>query len=39
MVAPAALALHLIVRRHLHGGYSIRRGTQPFGRYDSQGKP
>jgi hypothetical protein len=31
--------LHVIVRRHLDGGYSIRRGTQLFGRYDSQGNP
>jgi hypothetical protein len=31
--------LHVIVRRHLDGGYSIRRGTQLFGRYDAAGKP
>jgi len=31
--------LHLTVRRHLDGGYSLRRGTQLFGRYDHQGQP
>jgi Helix-turn-helix domain len=30
--------LHVIVRRHLDGFYSVRRGTQVFGRYDTQGK-
>lgn len=31
--------LHVIVRRHLDGGYSIRRGLQLFGRYDPKGQP
>src|SRR5437773_3037182 len=31
--------LHVSVRRHLDGCYSIRRGTQLFGRYDGQGQP
>jgi hypothetical protein len=31
--------LHVIVRRHLDGCYSIRRGTQLFGRYDRNGNP
>jgi len=31
--------LHVTVRRHLDGGYSIRRGTQLFGRYDADAKP
>jgi transposase len=31
--------LHVSVRRHLDGSYSVRRGTQRFGRYDGQGKP
>ena len=26
------------VRRHLHGGYTIRRGTQVLGRYDADGR-
>ncbi len=30
--------LHVIVREHLDGCYSIRRGTQLFGRYDAQGR-
>jgi transposase len=31
--------LSVQVRRHLDGGYSIRRGTQLFGRYDADGRP
>ena len=31
--------LHVSVRRHLDGCYSVRRGTQLFGRYDGQGEP
>jgi len=31
--------LHVTVRRHLDGTYSIRRGAQLFGRYDVQGTP
>jgi hypothetical protein len=31
--------LSVQVRRHLDGGYSIRRGTQLFGRYDAEGRP
>lgn len=30
--------LHVVVRRHLDGGYSLRRGVQIFGRYDPQGQ-
>jgi transposase len=26
------------VRRHLHGGYTVRRGTQLLGAYDAQGR-
>jgi len=33
----AGLAVH--VRRHLHGGYTVRRGTQLLGAYDPQGRP
>lgn len=33
----AGLAVH--VRRHLDGSYSIRRGTQLFGRYDQEARP
>ena len=31
--------LHVTVRRHLDGCFSIRRGTQLFGRYDAEGRP
>jgi hypothetical protein len=31
--------LHVQVRRHLDGGYTIRRGTQIFGAYDPEGRP
>jgi hypothetical protein len=31
--------LHVTVRRHLNGNYSVRRGTQLFGRYDASGNP
>jgi hypothetical protein len=31
--------LHVVVRRHLDGGYSVRRGIQVFGRYDPRGRP
>jgi transposase len=31
--------LSVTVRRHLDGSYSIRRGTQLFGRYDHEGTP
>jgi transposase len=31
--------LHVVVRRHIDGTYSVRRGVQIFGRYDSQGRP
>lgn len=31
--------LHVTVRRHLDGAYSIRRGAQLFGRYDGNGNP
>jgi hypothetical protein len=31
--------LHVVVRRHLDGGYSVRRGIQVFGRYDPGGRP
>lgn len=27
------------VRRHLHGGYTVRRGTQLLGAYDGDGRP
>jgi molybdenum-dependent DNA-binding transcriptional regulator ModE len=27
------------VRRHLHGGYTVRRGTQLLGGYDAEGRP
>ena len=30
--------LHVQVRRHLDGSYSIRRGSQLFGRYDAEGQ-
>ena len=30
--------LSVEVRRHLDGSYSIKRGTQRFGRYDAQGR-
>jgi hypothetical protein len=33
----AGLAVH--VRRHLDGGFTIRRGTQLLGRYDTDGRP
>lgn len=31
--------LHVVVRQHLDGGFSVRRGVQIFGRYDSSGRP
>jgi homeodomain-containing protein len=31
--------VHVVVRRHLDGGYSVRRGVQIYGRYDSNGRP
>ncbi len=31
--------LSVQVRRHLDGCYSVRRGTQLFGRYDAEGQP
>jgi len=31
--------LSVQVRRHLDGGYSVRRGTQLFGRFDAEGQP
>jgi hypothetical protein len=31
--------LHVVVRRHLDGGYTVRRGVQIFGRYDANGWP
>jgi len=36
---PTCAGLHVSVRRHLDGCYSVRRGTQLFGRYDGQGQP
>jgi hypothetical protein len=33
------VGLEVEVRRHLHGGYSIRRGTQLLGRYDAEARP
>jgi hypothetical protein len=36
---PTCAGLHVIVRRHLDGGYSVRRGVQIFGRYDRNGWP
>ena len=33
------VGLHVTVRRHLDGCFSIRRGTQLFGRYDAEGRP
>ena len=27
------------IRRHLHGGYTVRRGTQLLGAYDAEGRP
>ncbi len=36
---PTCAGLHVTVRRHLDGCYSIRRGTQVFGRYDADGQP
>lgn len=36
---PTCAGLHVVVRRHLHGGYSVRRGVQIFGRYDANGWP
>ncbi len=35
---PTCAGLHVSVRRHLDGYYSIRRGAQLFGRYDADGK-
>lgn len=32
------VGLHVTVRRHFDGSYSIRRGTQLFGRYDASGR-
>jgi hypothetical protein len=32
-------ALHVVVRRHVDGTYSVRRGLQIFGRYDRNGWP
>jgi hypothetical protein len=31
--------LHVTVRRHLDASFSVRRGTQLFGRYDQDGNP
>ena len=31
--------LHVVVRRHVDGTYSVRRGLQIFGRYDRNGWP
>jgi hypothetical protein len=31
--------LHVELRRHLDGSYSLRRGAQLFGRYDAHGRP
>jgi len=31
--------LSVQVRRHLDGGYSVRRGAQLFGRFDAEGRP
>jgi hypothetical protein len=31
--------VHVIVRRHLDGAYSVRRGVHVFGRYDATGRP
>lgn len=36
---PTCAGLSLVVRRHLDGGYSVRRGVQIFGRYDRNGWP
>ena len=36
---PTCAGLHVTVRHHLDGCYSIRRGTQVFGRYDADGQP
>jgi hypothetical protein len=36
---PTCAGLHVTVRRHLDRCYSIRRGTQVFGRYDADGQP
>jgi hypothetical protein len=36
---PTCAGLHVIVRHHLDGGYSVRRGVQIFGRYDRNGWP
>ena len=30
--------LSVVVRRHLDGGYSVRRGVQIFGRYRADGR-
>ena len=35
---PTCAGLHVTVRHHLDGCYSVRRGTQLFGRYDAAGK-
>ena len=31
--------LSVQVRRHLDGGYTVRRGTQLLGAYDAEGQP
>jgi hypothetical protein len=36
---PTCAGLHVVVRRHVNGTYSVRRGLQIFGRYDANGWP
>lgn len=36
---PTCAGLHVLVRRHVNGTYSVRRGLQVFGRYDANGWP
>lgn len=36
---PTCAGLHVLVRRHVDGTYSVRRGLQIFGRYDANGWP
>lgn len=36
---PTCAGLHVVVRHHIDGTYSVRRGLQIFGRYDRNGWP
>jgi hypothetical protein len=36
---PTCAGLHVVVRRHVNGTYSVRRGLQILGRYDANGWP